>query len=113
MSVNATSGKTELGAGDPCSMCGATNGVASDDDGYTCLVCGAPRVPVTAPVERPRAERALLERAKRNRLQRAGWGVFASLAMALGGAVLALGAVAALLFDFGATAQAAYGALVV
>jgi hypothetical protein len=33
--------------------------------------------------------------------------------MALGGAVLALGAVAALLFDFGTTAHAVYGAIVI
>jgi hypothetical protein len=113
MSVTGPSGKLEFAAGDPCALCGAKSGVARDHDGYVCLVCGAPRVPVGAAIERPRAEKPLLERAKRSRLQRAGWGVAASLSMALGGAILALGAVAALLFDFGTTAQAAYGALVI
>jgi hypothetical protein len=111
--VSRTSGKPEFGAGDPCTLCGAKTGAARDHDGYACLVCGAPRVPVGAVIERPRAEKRLLERAKRSKLKRAGWGVAASLSMALGGAVLALGAVAALLFDFGTMAQAAYGALVI
>lgn len=94
-------------------MCGATTGVTTDHDGYACLVCGSPRVPVTEPIERPRAERPLLERAKHRRMQRAGWGVAASLSMAFGGVFLVLGAIAALVFDFGTTAQAAYGALVI
>jgi hypothetical protein len=113
MSVSGLSAKPDFAASDPCALCGAKSGVARDHDGYACLVCGAPRVPVATAIERPRAEKPLLERAKRSRLQRAGWGVAASLSMALGGAVLALGAVAALLFDFGTTAQAAYGALVI
>lgn len=46
-------------------------------------------------------------------MQRAGWGVAASLTMALGGVFLILGAIAALLFDFGTTVHAAYGALVI
>jgi hypothetical protein len=109
VSVSATG----IGSGDPCPICGATSGVTEDDDGFACLVCGAPRVPVTSPVRRPHNEKRLLERAKQSRLRRAAWGVVASLAMAFGGAVLVLGAVAALLFDFGVTAQALYGALVV
>lgn len=113
MSVSGPSAKPNFAAGDPCALCGAKSGVARDSDGYACLVCGAPRVPVATAIERPRAEKPLLERAKRSRLQRAGWGVAASLSMALSGGVLALGAVAALLFDFGTTAQAAYGALVI
>jgi hypothetical protein len=113
MSVTGASPKPEIGAGDPCALCGATSGVAKDHDGYACLMCGAPRVPVNAGIDRPRAEKPLLERAKQSKLKRAGWGVVASLSMALGGAVLALGAVAALLFDFGITAQAGYGAAVI
>jgi len=112
MGVTGTA-KPEPGASEPCPLCGAMSGVATDHDGYACLVCGAPRVPVNAAIDRPRAEKALLERAKQSKLKRAGWGVVASLSMALGGAVLALGAVASLLFDFGVTAQAAYGALVI
>lgn len=101
-----------LGAGDPCPMCGATSGVAPDHDGYACLVCGAPRVLVSTPIERPRREKALLESAKGNRLRRAAWGVVGSLALALAGAVLAIGAVASLVFDFGATTHAVFGSLV-
>lgn len=93
-------------------MCGATSGVARDHDGWACLVCGAPRVPVTSPLQRPRAEKPLLERAKRARLLRAAWGVAASLSLALGGVVLAIGAITAFFFEYGIVAQALFGTLV-
>jgi len=93
-------------------MCGATSGVAPDHDGYVCLVCGAPRVLVATRVPRPGNEKALLENAKGNRLRRAAWGVAAALCLALAGAVLAIGAISSLFFDYGVTTHAVFGSLV-
>jgi len=112
MSTPVTPNGGALGAGDRCPMCGAASGVAPDHDGYVCLVCGAPRVLVTAALERPRRERPLLEEANAQRLRRAAWGVIASLSMAFGGAVLAIGALGSFFFHFGPFAVAAYGSLV-
>ncbi len=71
---------TRAGDRDRCPVCGAMSGVVADDDGYSCAVCGAPRVLVTMRVERPHAEKSLLEAGARIRSRRAAWGVAAGIA---------------------------------
>lgn len=89
-----------LGAGDQCPLCGATSGVTETSDGYQCLVCGAPRVLVTAVVPRSGAERPFLERAKSLGLRRAAWGVAAGIAADLGAVAAVIGGIAALFIDY-------------
>jgi hypothetical protein len=92
-----------LGEGDRCPSCGATGGVAKDDDGYVCLLCGAPRVLVDGTVHRRGSEKPLLERAKTLKFRRAAFGVIAALTLVLGVVSLAFSTIAALLFGaFGA-----------
>jgi hypothetical protein len=95
-----------LGAGDRCPLCAATSGVTRTSDGYQCLVCGAPRVLVTAALPRSGAEKPFLERAKSLGLRRAAWGVAAGIAAAVGAAGVVLGGILALLLGFHGTTGA-------
>lgn len=87
-----------LGEGDRCPACGARGGVAKDDDGYICLMCGAPRVLVDGNVQRRGSEKPLLERAKTLKFRRVAFGVIAALTLLLGIVSLALSSIIALLF---------------
>jgi hypothetical protein len=87
-----------LGEGDRCPACGATGGLAEDDDGYSCLVCGAPRVLVDGNVQRRGSEKPLLDKARALKLRRTAFGIIAALTLVLGVVSLALASIAALFF---------------
>jgi hypothetical protein len=87
-----------LGEGDPCPACGATGGVAKDDDGYVCLMCGTPRVLVDGNVQRRGSEKPLLERAKALKFRRAAFGVIAALTLLVGVVSIGLASLTTLLF---------------
>jgi hypothetical protein len=84
-----------LGEGDTCPFCGSTSGVTDSDDGYSCLVCGSPRVILDgvaggtgasrnlgAPAVL--AEKQLLLKSKSLRLKRAAWGAAGGISAAIG-----------------------------
>jgi hypothetical protein len=75
-----------LGAGQKCEVCGATSGVAKDDDGFACLVCGAPRVLVNIDVPRSFAETPYLVRANALKQRRRAWGIAAAFTL-VGGVI--------------------------
>lgn len=101
-----------LGAGDRCPSCGGTSGVAADDDGYSCLVCGGPRVLVDAPIVRPGAEKPLLERARQLRTRRATWGVAAGVSAGIGLVALLVSSVVTLTLHLGENGGEVAAALV-
>ena len=88
---------SRLGAREPCPFCGSTGGVAPDADGYHCLVCGGPRIPVDSDIARSHSEKPSLLAARGSQRKRATWSVSTAVATLLGlvsvegiGAVLAL-----------------------
>jgi hypothetical protein len=93
-------------------VCGGTGGVTEDDDGFSCMLCGAPRVLVDPPVVRSGREKPLLERAKRLRARRVFWGVTAGLATASGLFALAVSSVLALVMHLGHAGAEVAAALV-
>lgn len=106
-------GTTRLGEGNTCPHCGAKAGVAQDDEGYACLVCGGPVILVDQDdATRARAEKPLLEEAKKLRARRAAWAVGSSLIgiFALLSAALALAVIS--FVDIGFGASIALGAIV-
>ena len=100
------------GEGDPCPICGSKAGVVADDEGYLCLVCGAPRVLVTSVIPRPGGEKRWLEEAKKLRLRRAGLTIVAGIAVVVALAAFGIGGVLALLVHFGDAARIVWSATV-
>jgi hypothetical protein len=98
--------------GDRCPLCGGTSGVTEDDDGYSCLLCGGPRVLVDPPMARRGGEKPFLERAKRLRTRRATWGVAAGVATAAGLVALVVSGVLALVVHLGGNGGEIAAALV-
>lgn len=76
--------------------------MTEDNDGFSCLLCGGPRVLVEPPIAREGGEKRFLERAKQLRTRRATWGVAAGVATAFGAVALAVSAAMALVMHLGA-----------
>jgi hypothetical protein len=110
--VQPETGDARRGAGDKCPVCGSLSGVVADDEGFICLVCGAPRVLVTDPIARPGGERRWLEQAKALRLRRAGWTIAASTAIVVIATALVVGGLLQFLVHFGDVGRTVWGTLV-
>jgi hypothetical protein len=93
-------------------MCGETSGVTRDDDGYSCLLCGGPRVIVDPPFAREYQEKPFLVRARELRKKRAAWGVAAGVATAFGAFALVVAGVLALIIHLSAAGGELAAALV-
>ena len=106
-------GGSTPGASEPCPGCSSRAGAVEGDEGFVCLLCGMPRVLLTEALARSGDERPHLERARSLRLDRAAWGVAASVAAAFAGLALVAGAAVSLLADPGVLARAALSALVI
>lgn len=89
--------------GDRCPLCGGDAGVQPSDDGFSCLLCGGPRIVVDAKIARSGRERPHLERARGLQKSRATWGVLAGVAGAAGAVSLVVSGLAAAFFHLGDT----------
>jgi hypothetical protein len=96
--MNATGQR--LGANEECVFCGGKGGVAPDQDGHHCLVCGAPRVLVDSPVTRVPSEKPDLVAVQKAQRGRMAWSAGAAVSSFFGVLGLAASGMVALFTGF-------------